>query len=378
MTVAQGPWPRPRLKIIDPLRWHGTAAPQRRWIVPDLIPFGAVTLLGGDGGSGKSLLALQLMISATTRKPWLGLNVEPVKAFGCFCEDDESELRRRTEAILNDYDSECADLADLALMSRVGEDNVLLHFGRDDNQARDSEFLRQLEHEIKESGAQLIVLDSLHDLFAGNENIRPQARLFMNRLRRIALEVEGAVVLIQHPSADGLKSRSGTSGSTAWNNAARSRLYLERPRDGEREIVNDERVLRVKKANHAPAGIKIKLRWERGCFVRDEPVSGLLASINSQTLQRQVLNAIEQFEREGVIISPSPKSGAHLTKLLLRVDAFAAVPRDDIDRAIRALIALGAIIEAEEKYGNGTSRRVLKRSRKLPESPISNIPQPSQ
>lgn len=378
MTVATGPWPRPRLKIIDPLRWHGTAVPQRRWIVTDLIPFGAVTLLGGDGGSGKSLLALQLMISAATRKPWLGLNVEPVKAFGCFCEDDESELRRRTEAILRAYDSECADLADLTLMSRVGEDNVLLHFGRDDNQARDSEFFRQLEHEIKESGAQLIVLDSLHDLFAGNENIRPQARLFMNRLRRVALEVEGAVVLIQHPSADGLKSRSGTSGSTAWNNAARSRLYLERPRDGEREIVNDERVLRVKKANHAPAGIKVKLRWERGCFVRDEPVTGLMASINAQALQKQVLQAVELLEREGDRPSPSSKSPSFLPKLLLRLDTFAGIPREDIERAMRALIAQGAIIEAEEKYGNGTSRRVLKRAQKLLEAPNSNIPQPSQ
>lgn len=47
----------------------------REWLVPDLIPSGTVTLLGGDGGTGKSLLALQLAVSVATDSAWLGLGV---------------------------------------------------------------------------------------------------------------------------------------------------------------------------------------------------------------------------------------------------------------------------------------------------------------
>jgi RecA-family ATPase len=41
--------------------------PQRRWIVPDWIARQQVTLLTGQGGVGKSLLALQLMVAAEQR-----------------------------------------------------------------------------------------------------------------------------------------------------------------------------------------------------------------------------------------------------------------------------------------------------------------------
>ncbi len=43
--------------------FEGEVIPERRWLVPDWIPQGQVTLLGGDGGVGKSLLAQQLMTS---------------------------------------------------------------------------------------------------------------------------------------------------------------------------------------------------------------------------------------------------------------------------------------------------------------------------
>lgn len=38
----------------------GKPVPSREWLVRDLVPSSTVTLLGGDGGTGKSLLALML------------------------------------------------------------------------------------------------------------------------------------------------------------------------------------------------------------------------------------------------------------------------------------------------------------------------------
>src|SRR5205823_452768 len=40
----------------------GRKPPERPWLIKKWIPWRQVTLLGGDGGTGKSLLALQLMM----------------------------------------------------------------------------------------------------------------------------------------------------------------------------------------------------------------------------------------------------------------------------------------------------------------------------
>jgi AAA domain len=41
-------------RIINPANWEGLPIPPREWIVPDYIPHKTVTLLGGDGATGKS------------------------------------------------------------------------------------------------------------------------------------------------------------------------------------------------------------------------------------------------------------------------------------------------------------------------------------
>ncbi len=56
----------PPLATIEPHQLHGADVPERLWIVRDWIPDGAVTMLGGDGGVGKSLLAMQLLTAAST------------------------------------------------------------------------------------------------------------------------------------------------------------------------------------------------------------------------------------------------------------------------------------------------------------------------
>ena len=50
----------------------GKAVPPREWLVPDLVPSKTVTLFGGDGGTGKSLLALQLAVAVAAETGWIG------------------------------------------------------------------------------------------------------------------------------------------------------------------------------------------------------------------------------------------------------------------------------------------------------------------
>lgn len=79
---------------------NGQPVPERKWHVHDLIPSNTVTLLGGDGGTGKSLLALQLAASTALERTWLGLAVRPGKAVYLSAEDDKAELHRRLADIV--------------------------------------------------------------------------------------------------------------------------------------------------------------------------------------------------------------------------------------------------------------------------------------
>jgi DNA repair protein RadA/Sms len=84
-----------------------------------------VTLLGGDGGVGKSILAMQLGVATAAGKPWLGLTPKFGPVVYLSAEDDQDELHRRLEAIAATYGLKLGDLSDLHLVPLAGLDAVL-------------------------------------------------------------------------------------------------------------------------------------------------------------------------------------------------------------------------------------------------------------
>lgn len=53
--------------------FDGKIVPEREWCVRNFIPHRTVTLISGDGGVGKTQLALQLCAAKATNTNWLGL-----------------------------------------------------------------------------------------------------------------------------------------------------------------------------------------------------------------------------------------------------------------------------------------------------------------
>ena len=77
----------------------GKPVPDRRWIVEGWIPDRTVSLFGGDGGTGKSLVAQQLACSVALGLPWLGMATSTGPVIYVSAEDDLDELHRRLDAI---------------------------------------------------------------------------------------------------------------------------------------------------------------------------------------------------------------------------------------------------------------------------------------
>ncbi|MCW1840446.1 AAA family ATPase [Prosthecomicrobium hirschii] len=342
------------LPVLIAAELAGEAVPSRPWLVPDLIPDKTVSLLYGDGAAGKSLLSLQLAVAVATGSDWpCGLpDVGP--AIYLSAEDDRDELHRRLADICRAKGIDLADLDNLHLLPLAGKDAVLgTAIG---STVMKTERLKQIRLYAKSVQPRLIVLDTLADLFAGNENDRTQARQFVGFLRGLAIDLQCAVLMLAHPSLDGLRSGTGASGSTGWSNSVRARLYLERVKsEDDAEPDPDLRRLSIKKANYAQAGQDILLRWRAGVFVPDGTGIGGLDRMATERRAEEVFSALlRQFRREGRDVSPA-KSPSYAPKVFSGHPNAKGCTARQLAGAMDRLLESGEI--RVEEYGPVSRRR---------------------
>ena len=296
-----------KLPIFSAASLADNPIPARRWIVPNMIPDRTVSIIGGDGGGGKTTLMMQLASSTALGHPWLGYNPEPGRVVFASAEDDEEEIHRRLAAIATSLGACLGDLVDLHIVPLAGRNAVMGAPQGKMALIAPTAVWRGLVAIVQAVKPRLLVLDALADVFGGEENARAQARQFIGLLRGLAIEHDLAVILIAHPSLSGMASGSGTSGSTAWSNSVRSRLYLERILDeGGREIDADIRRLTVKKSNYGPVGLGLRLRWQAGAFILDGSPGGFDKLALNAKAERVFLDLLAAFMAQGRDVSDTP------------------------------------------------------------------------
>jgi RecA-family ATPase len=164
------------------------------------------------------------------------------------------------------------DLADIRLVDLVGEDSVLGLLMK--GQIEPTAMYHALDAFMAEFKPSLTILDVLADMFAGDENSRPQSRQFIGLLKKLARKHDCAFLLLSHPSLTGMNTGTGMSGSTGWNNAVRSRLYFQTAKTSDgTEPDKNLRTLEGMKSNYGQAGGKIQFEMGKGPF-RSYPRTG--------------------------------------------------------------------------------------------------------
>ena len=331
------------LPVIRASEFANLEVPPRDWLVPELLPHRSVTMLSGDGGVGKSLLALQLAVAVAAGKDWIGTIPERGPVVYVSAEDEREEIHRRLAAITEGLEVPFSALDDLRIVPLAGRDAVM-GTPNPTNGITGTTLWKSLVAEVDQILPRLLILDNLADVFAGNENSRPGARQFIGLLRRLAIKTELAVLLLAHPSLTGINSGSGSSGSTAWNNSVRSRLYLQSPKDSRGEQADqDLRILSAKKANYSGGNGEIRLRWSKGRFVLDGPgVGGLDRRVAEERADRKFLDLLAQFEREGRDVSPNP-SAVFAPKLFAEHPDAGGIPFKALRAAMDRLLADGRV-----------------------------------
>jgi RecA-family ATPase len=307
--------------------------PGREWFIEGLIPSRTVTLLYGDGGLGKSLLALQIGAASALGMQVVGLDPMPGRVLYVAAEDEEAEFHRRLATIVETCGRSLADVGeDLRLVPLADRDAVLMTPDRSGRLA-ETPLLGQLRKLIFDWRPALVVLDTLADLFGGDEIKRAQVRQFVGSLRAIAIEFDCAILLLAHPSVAGMRDGTGSSGSTAWNNSVRSRLYLTSA-----EGDTDARVLRTVKANYGPVGGEVKLRWLDGIFVADDGHTGdAAARLVDNVIDKAMLASLRKLQQQGRKVSPN-RSPTYAPKVVRTTPECQAFSLPDLEASMHRLL----------------------------------------
>lgn len=335
----------------------GLSYPRREWIVENWIPKGptASTLFTGEGGTGKSLLALQLAIAVATGSEWLGMPTEQAPVLMLTCEDDKPELDRRIYQIRKENPFLGIDSAPVALMPRAGKESLLCI--EQAGVANRGKFYTAMESALEKFKPReqpgLWIIDTVADVYAGNENIRSAVNGFLKTIiGGLALKYNVTPILIAHPpSQSGMGARKNYAGSTAWHNGVRNRLVLSWS-DKITESGEKVRTLSHEKANYSGSAAPLLLEWVNGCLtpIGEEVVESVLDNL--------IKDAIREAIQKGRPLSRIPQSPMFVGKIrTIKDHKGKPINPKVLMAAVDAMLQNGVLVEQRGCKGDRDGRK---------------------
>jgi hypothetical protein len=300
----------------------------RPWLVQEWMPLCSVVALFSLGGLGKSLLAQQVATHIAAGIDVFGQKVIQGPVLGFMCEDDNAELRWRQQKINAALKLDDAPPG-LFLEGRAGKDTTLYIF---DAQSIPSptKLLSRIDTECAEKNPVLVIVDNIAQVFAGQENFRHQVTSFCNALTGVAQQHNCCVLLLGHTAkAEG----SEYSGSTGWEAAVRTRLWLKRLDNGLLE-------LHRKKANYAGLDC-VTLEWRDGYL---HTVSGGGRTTVNAVTRAAVGQALAELTKAKITTSNSPQARNYLPKLMRDQSMLYGISIESAKAALADMIGDGTII----------------------------------
>jgi len=230
------PKPEPLLKPVSVFDVFTHPSPPPAFVWDGYLPRNEVALLSAHGGTGKSTIALMLAVCAALGRPLFGVDTEPCKVVFVSLEDGIGIIRHRLAGICRAWLIDPTQLqGKLTIVD--GTDNPVLFSAEGKDHGSITSTYAELHLLVKAENAGLVLIDNASDAFAGDEIQRKQVRAFIRSIKATAKATDAAVLLLSHVDKGTSRARKaeggeGYSGSTAWHNSVRSRLFLTRDEQG--------------------------------------------------------------------------------------------------------------------------------------------------
>lgn len=186
-----------------------------RWTVSDVIPAGSTHQLFGASRSFKSFVAVDLMLSVVTGRPWHGKEVTQGAAI-YICGEGAGGISRRVAAWRTYHGISASEIED-GLRCTIAPIELL----SDDEAGALMLELKELREYYDAAGQEigLVVIDTLARNFGeGDENCAADMTRYESRCQRIAQITGAAVVVVHHTGVSQSASGRGR-GSGAFFNA---------------------------------------------------------------------------------------------------------------------------------------------------------------
>ncbi|WP_171231016.1 AAA family ATPase [Ruegeria sp. HKCCA6707] len=321
------------------------------FVIPGWVPRGCLTLLYGAGGTGKTALMLTTAARlAIGRSVFNELPQLPFKVLFFSSEDGRKQTGRRLRSIISRLGidgEEYETLKENLRLPDVERVNMSMVRETNDKSARStvvpSAFYHVLLNVIKQEAPDIVILDPLSDLFELNENDRMQVSSFMRLMHNLALDQNIAIILIGHP---GKSEDSEYSGSTAWNNKARYRIWARLDRD------THTVELRQKKHQYSQQAKALFAKWEDGAIdVMLPEDTHMHIETRRAELANKVYDILEGQERLGKHPTTQTRAESGLISIVMqRLDGRKKV---DVVAGIDQLLEAGriAIVRGDGKDG---------------------------
>lgn len=288
---------------IDDLAHVQPPAPDLWW--GEWVPARVVTLFSAHGGTGKSNVALMLAASIAAGSPLFGIPTRHGRVAFYSAEDPAEIVRYRLAQILRGLDIAMDDIADrLHIIDATEGDPTLFRevTASGTKAGCTTRAYEELRRYVADNQIDVLIVDNASDAFDANEIDRARVRGFMRSLARIAMERNGAVLLLAHVDKSTSRGDKGPnsesySGSTAWHNSARSRMFMSRDKEGILTLEHQKNNL-TRKAN------PISLMWPDGGIPQLEYVpNGMVLGIRDRGDAKPLLKLIHEFSARGEFVS---------------------------------------------------------------------------
>ena len=273
--------------------WGYDDPPPMKWIVDGAVPENYITILGADGGTGKSFLALELMYCVATGTPFLGSEVEKSRVLYVDYELEETDQKRRWSRVL----------------AARGESQYstalegVVFFIKPMDSLSNKEVINRLVETALRLDIGLVVIDSLTIGLGADATSQEVVTRVMKSLEKLPTVL--AIDHVTHAVRNSNLSSASVYGSVMKRNGARSMLMLGRADGGglilrqnktnfgkERDVVCFELVF---EENEGP--VRFELRE-----LTDEVMLGALSSLKAHEISRVALE--ELYGERQIPVSP--------------------------------------------------------------------------
>jgi AAA domain/Bifunctional DNA primase/polymerase, N-terminal/Primase C terminal 2 (PriCT-2) len=353
------------VKSRAPIHWpslDGLEPPEREWAMEYWLPQGHPALLAGRGGIGKTLMAQHIATAMIVEgTSYVAKMPKPLKVLIWAGEDDEAEMWRRQIPIAGYFGVSLKDLHEkLIVHSYEGCDITLA--APVFNVLQAAPLMKALIEQVRDYKADYVFLDNIARIYGGDESNRHQVTQFMAWIS--AACKPAGVCLLGHPAkAQG----SEYSGSTAWEGAVRSRLYLgDRLPDVKEELEAEPpdpaaRYLSRRKANYSHNDWR-RLNYINGVLIPEEvelESSGPFR-VSGEYARNVVRSAVLKLKDVGIFTTASPASPAYLPKVAKQYGYLDRMSERQMGQVMREMIKDKVLAtDVVGKYSNRSDKKGL-------------------